>query len=124
MTAGIATNRKEKIKTIAHALAGFVIFLKGYNKWDNGHPFMGAFFVILGLLMVVAALRHHQISRWIKSFDVFMFATEAVVLGLVAYSYYQESKGGLPWAYGLSSGIYLILTVVFYRRGLIVKTNQ
>ena len=118
------TSKREKGKIMAHVLAGVVIILKGYAKWEDNHALVGGFFIILGLLLVSAVLWHHRVSRWIKNFDVFMFAIEALVLGLIAYNYYQEGKKGLPWAYGLSSLIYLILIVVFYRRNLTTKIDH
>ncbi|RRB11572.1 hypothetical protein [Larkinella knui] len=119
----MAMSKGEKGRIIAHVLAGVVIILKGVTKWEDHHAVLGSFFLLLGLLLVAASVWHHQLSRWIKNFDVLVFAIEALVLGLIAYLYYQEGKQGLPWVYGLTSVGYLILMVIFSRRGVVSKAR-
>lgn len=90
------TQRKEKTRQVAHALAGVVISIKGIDKWEQGHVGFGAFFVMLGVLLFLATLFHHRLSHRIKSFDAFVMGVEAVVLGLIAYLYFHDGKKALP----------------------------
>ena len=84
---------REKLARYAHLLTGFVIVMKGAGKIEHHQNGVGA----------VLIARHEAVLLWI----------EAVVMALVAYSYFSEGKKGLPAAYVLCSVIYIV--VGFYR---------
>ena len=108
--------RREKGRQIAHALAGVVSFIKGIDKWEQDHAGIGLFFLVIGVLLFVATLLHYRLAHRIKSFDSFVAGVEAVVMGLIAYSYFHDGKKALPFVYTAVSIAYVVLTIWFYRR--------
>jgi hypothetical protein len=103
-------------KQLAHALAGLIIIIKGVDKIDHHHGQAGGFLIGTGFLIMLLTLFHHQLAKYIKSFDSVVFLIEAIVLGIVSGLYFQNGKKPLPMAYCLVSIGYLIAAYRFYRR--------
>ena len=103
-------------KQLAHALAGLIIIIKGVDKTDHHHGQAGGFLIGTGFLIMLLTLFHHQLAKYIKSFDSVVFLIEAIVLGIVSGLYFQNGKKPLPMAYCLVSIGYLIAAYRFYRR--------
>jgi predicted Na+-dependent transporter len=109
---GEKTGVREKLARYAHALTGFVIVMKGVGKIEHHQNGVGAVLIAIGIGFALFSFFHEKIS-FIKRHEAVLLWIEAVVLALVAFSYFAEGKKALPSAYVLCCVIYII--VGFYR---------
>lgn len=103
---------REKIARFAHLLAGVVIVLKGVGKIEHHQNGVGITLIVIGIAFALIAFFHEKVP-FIKRHEAVLLWIEAVVMALVAFSYFSEGKKGLPAAYLLCSVIYVV--VGFYR---------
>lgn len=111
-------NAKERVNSLAHYLAGIVIILKGVDKAEHfkEHPFITAFFFIMGFFILFANYKHHYFENKFKDFRVMMFLCEGIVLSIVTWYYFSEGKKALPIAYLFATFLYFIMAIVTYRK--------
>lgn len=100
----------EKKKNIAHIVAGIVILVHSFEKYESGHG-SWLFFAIAGIVFISIALLHHTIERKAPWIDGIFFAIEGLLSLSIAYDYFHMGKKGLPLTY-LAAGI-TQLTVAF-----------
>ncbi len=93
----MANARKERIKTLPHFIAGFVILLHGFNALE-AHPTSALLFLFFGLLCLALAVLHHRIEhRWPYVPAAFHFI-EAAVACIVLAEHLHLGKKYLPYA--------------------------
>lgn len=108
---------REKRKILAHILAGFVILVHAYEKYDSGHGSY-IFFGLAGLVFISVALMHRLIEKKAPWIDGVFFVIEACLSFLVALDYFHMGKKALPYCY-LAAGIgQLVVAFVKSRKGI------
>ena len=66
---------KEKRKQFAHVLAGAIILLHAYEKYESGHA-SHIWFWIFGIIFLTIAVLHHRISTSAPWIDGVFFVIE------------------------------------------------
>jgi hypothetical protein len=109
------TNKKNKIfELIGHICVGLSIFIKGIDKIDHHHSFVGSILILAGLLVIVFSIKHKKIERYIGHIKYFILGIEGVVMALIGYSYYQDGSHLVHYAYYLTSVLFFIAIPVSY----------
>ena len=109
------SGRKEILKKIAHFIGGFVIFVKGYDKFAEHHSPVGVALMVLGVIFIVFALFHSKFP-WIEKHEAWLLWLESFALALVTYYYFSEGKFALPFVYALCTIAYFVVGITRYRR--------
>lgn len=90
--------KKEKIKKAAHILAGGLILLHSYEKYETGHKSY-IYFLIAGLIFLSVALFHHTLKSKYPWIDNCFYFIEATLSLIIAFDYFHLGKKALPFAY-------------------------
>ena len=114
---------KEKIKRFAHILAGAIILLHAYEKYESGHgPYL--FFAISGIVFLTVAIFHHKLEKKISGVDSLFFIIEGILSMVVAYDYFHMGKKVLPFMYLFAGSVQIIIAFIKYRKGTTTKAHQ
>lgn len=109
---------EEKKQRISHGIAGAVILIKAYGKFEHGDVLAGSIIALAGAFFVLYAALH----RWLHQFsfqrhlETGLFLAEAVVMAVIAANYFHHGKRALPWCYVAVTIAYLGLAVRQHRR--------
>ena len=107
---------KERVKRFAHLLAGFIILLHAYEKYESGHgPYL--FFFFSGLVFLTIAIFHHKLEKKFPGVDAVFFIIEGILSMIVAYDYFHMGKKALPFMYLFAGTIQVIVAFVKYKKG-------
>jgi len=107
----------EKKKKLAHVIAGFVILLHAFERYESGHASY-LFFAVAGIVFMSVALLHAVIERKAPWIDGVFFVIEAALSFLVAADYFHMGKKALPYCY-LAAGIaQLVVAFVKSKKGI------
>ena len=109
------TGVRAKLARYAHLLAGFVIIFKGIGKIEHHQNGVGATLIAVGIIFALFSVFHEKIP-FIKRHEAVLLWIEAVVMALVAISYFSEGKTGLPIAYSLCAIAYVVVGFFRYYR--------
>lgn len=104
---------KEKRRRIAHIVAGFIILVHAYEKYETGHGSY-LFFLIAGLVFLSIAIFHSLIEKKAPWIDGVFFAIEGVLSLIVAYEHFHLGKKALPWTY---VALAIFQFTIAFRRG-------
>lgn len=87
---------------VAHGVAGAVILLEASTKFTEALHVEGALLAFFGVAMLLFAALHTRIhtSAAARYADTLAFSIEALVQGVIAWSYAHHGKHLLPWAFG------------------------
>ena len=107
---------KEKRQKMIHILAGVIILVHSYEKYEM-HEHSYVFFLVAGLVFLTIALAHHRLAKIFPYVDGVFFVIEAVIYAVIAADYFHLGKKGLPWAYVLATIAYLIAAYIKGKRG-------
>lgn len=114
------SRRKEIFKKLAHLIGGFVIFVKGFDKFTEHDSLIGIFLMLLGVIFVAFAFFHHKLP-WFEKHEAWLLWLESLALGLITYFYFAEGKVALPFVYALCTIAYLVVGANRYRSEAIPK---
>lgn len=109
-------NKSEKKQKLAHILAGVLILVHAYEKFDKHEPAY-LFFVVAGVIFLSVALLHHKLIHHFHYIDGVFFLIEAALYGVIATEYFHEGKKGLPWCYVFCVVAYTVAAIVVARAG-------
>lgn len=111
-----SVQRKEKLKKISHILAGMIILLHAYEKYESEHSSY-IYFALAGVIFLSVALFHHQLKSKFPWIDNSFFVIEAVLSLIIAYDYFHMGKVGLPFMY-LFAGLLQLCAIYFFSKRL------
>lgn len=115
LIARISKNR-EKRKRIAHVIAGMVILIHAFERYETGHGSY-VFFLIAGLVFLGVAIMHPILERKFHWVDAVFFIIESCLSFIIAYEYFEAGKKALPFCY-LAVGIFqLVLAFIKSKKG-------
>lgn len=117
MTTANSHRSGEKKKKIAHIVAGMVILIHSFEKYDSGHG-SWLFFAIAGLVFISIALLHHTIEQKAPWIDGVFFVIEGILSLVIAYEYFHMGKKGLPLTYLAAGIIQLVVAFMLSRKGI------
>ncbi len=109
---------KQKRKRIAHILAGIVILIHAYEKYEGGHDTYIPF-AIAGLVFLSIALFHPLIERKAPWIDGVFFAIEGILSLIVAFDFFYLGKKALPIAYLLLGIFQFFISFRKSKKGLV-----
>ena len=90
-------NRKKR-KHLAHIVAGVVILIHSYDKYESGHgPY--DLFAVAGCIFLAVALFHPVIQKKLPWIDGVFFSIEGSLSLIVAYDAFCSGKKAVPTAY-------------------------
>jgi len=110
--------KNERLEKFSHYLAGALIILKGIDKAEhfNKHPVICILLFLIGGFIIFANFRHSYFEKHFKEFKSVLFFCEGVVLAMISYYYFDEGKKYIHFFYALAAVIYIIVSIVFYRK--------
>ncbi len=104
--------KKVFLERFAHFMAALTVFLKGLSMLDTPDKGAAAFLLMfLSLLFLALALFHGKIEQKIGPLKPVVFALEALVIGIIAFLYWEEGKTYLPYVYWAVFCAYAALAV-------------
>ena len=112
----------EKKKKIAHIVAGMVILVHSFEKYESGHG-SWLFFAVAGIVFISIAVLHHSIELKAPWIDGVFFAIEGILSMAIAYDYFHLGKKGLPLTY-LAAGIIQLAVAFMLSRKRIHQHKQ
>lgn len=86
------------MRKIAHVLAGFVILIHAFEKFEQNEPSY-PYLTIAGIVFMLVAIFHHHIGRRFPYVDSLFLVIEAAVYAMIALEYFYAGKKWLPWAW-------------------------
>ena len=115
LMAHLKRKNREKIRKFAHILAAVVILLHAFDKFEINDPSY-PFYTGAGLIFLLMAIFHEQISRRSSYLDSAFMIIEAAVYAMVANEYFHAGKQGLPWAYVMAAVAYIAAAFISSRK--------
>src|ERR1700722_460541 len=91
--------QKEKKNKFSHILAGLIIMVHGYDKFDENHAGSAIFFLIAGVIFLSIALFHHKLVHHFRSVDAIFWFIEAVLAAIISIDYFNDHKHYIQYAY-------------------------
>lgn len=102
----VHANNKGKKARIAHIIAGLVILIHAYERFDAGHgPYW--LFALAGFVFIFLAIFHHSLAHKFPWIDGVFFLIEGALSLVIAYEYFHVGKKALPIVYA-ATGIFQI----------------
>ena len=114
---------KEKKEKFAHILAGIVILVHAYEKYDK-HEGSYTAFIIAGVIFLGVALLHHRLVKSFPYIDGGFFVIESILYAIIAADYFSVGKKGLPWCYVIVTIIYLFIAFKKGKQGAAKYKNK
>jgi hypothetical protein len=115
--------RRRKLKKYAHIVAGFVILIHAYEKYESGHgPYL--IFTIAGLIFLSVAFFHRIIEKKAPWIDGFFFFIEGILSVFVAIDFFHMGKKALPYTYIFLSLIQFFMAFRKSRKGIEAHKNS
>jgi hypothetical protein len=108
--------RSETKEKIGHIIAGAIILIHAYEKFEK-HEASYTFFFIAGLIFLSVAVFHHRLAKRFLYVDGVFFIIEGILNGIVALDYFHEGKKALPWCYVFAAVMYCVVAVIKARKG-------
>ena len=109
--------KSKKLRKFGHLMAAFIIFLKGYDKMDQGDSGFWVFYS-LGFIFLIIVLFHDFLAKRIKWIDAILYGLEAIIISYIAYGYFSKGKIALPMLYVVAALLYIVAAVVMSRRNI------
>src|ERR1700712_612959 len=106
----------EKKEKLAHILAGLLILVHAYEKFELQEDSY-IIFLIAGIVFLSIALLHHKLVRRFPYADGVFFVIEAILYAVIAADYFHQGKKGLPWCYAFASLAYIVTAIVKGKKG-------
>lgn len=106
----------EKKEMLAHIIAGVIILVHAYEKFDLQESSY-IFFLIAGIIFLCVAVFHHRLAHRFFYIDGIFFLIEASLYAIIAADYFHEGKKALPWCYVLVTIGYCFVAVIKAKKG-------
>jgi hypothetical protein len=115
--------KRQKLKKYAHIVAGFVILIHAYEKYESGHgSYM--FFTIAGLVFLSIALAHRVIEKKAPWIDGVFLCIEGILSIIVAIDFFHMGKKALPFAYIFVSLVQFFAAFRKSKKGIVTHRNS
>lgn len=112
--ATVQSNNKEKKARIAHIVAGLVILIHAFERFDAGHgPYW--LFALAGIVFILLAIFHHSIVHRFPWIDGVFFLIEGILSLVIAYEYFHAGKKALPIVYA-ATGVFQVFLAFWKMR--------
>lgn len=105
-------DKKQNIKKAGHLIAGFVILLHAYHRFEEDHSNY-ILFLVFGLLFLSVAIFHHSLQKRFPWVDTVFFTIEGILSFVIAYENFALDKNGLGTMYIIAGlfqffGLYML----------------
>lgn len=114
---------KQKRKRYAHIAAGVLILAHGWERYDSGHHNYFSFF-IAGLVFLTIALLHPILEKKAPWIDGVFFVIEGVLSIVAAIDYLHAGKKALPIVYLLLSAFQFFMAFQKSKKGIAHHKKQ
>lgn len=116
MTEGQST-RVQRLESMAHYLAAFVIIMKGLDKIEApGKLGYGIVLLIIGVLIVLGTIFHHKAEKILHHFKAYVFVFEFIVMSIVGYLYMKEGKQYIQYVCFATAIMFVVATFIYIRK--------
>ena len=112
MSSSISSETRKKI---AHAIAGIVILIHGYEKWEH-HSNLWWVFLFFGVLALALVANHKKLHHHFPSIDAVFFLIEGTLMFITAYYYFSHGKKYFPYGYIIAGILYVAMTFYKHRK--------
>lgn len=107
---------KDKKEKLAHILAGVIILVHAYEKFELGESSYIAF-LFAGIIFLAVALLHHRLAKRFPYIDGVFFIIESIVYAIIAADYFHLGKKALPWCYVFVAVAYVFVAYKKAKQG-------
>lgn len=104
-------DNKQFKKAIHHLIIGFLLMLKGSDKFVH-HQFIGGLMLLMGAIIIIYFLFDVIAERKSTALKRFVHLFEAIALFFTAYVYFTEGKTYLPYLTWMASLVFLVWFLV------------
>lgn len=116
----IKRKRTEAQQRFAHAMAGVLLLVHAFEKFEQHHVKAGTAFVLFGMAFVLYAWFHprlhgHPIAPHLETG---VFLIEGTAITITAAVYFHAGKKGLPACYMIAAVMYFVQAILQHRRNL------
>jgi hypothetical protein len=122
MTSSRDLHKIDKRKRFAHILAGMIILLHAYERFDTGHRSY-IFFLLFGLVFLCVAFFHPILEKKFSRVDSTFFFIEGILSLIIMYEYIHAGKKGLPFTYGAAGLVQLAVAVFKSKKKIAGKSS-
>ena len=115
--------KRGRLKKHAHVVAGFVILIHAYEKYESGH---GSYikFAIAGLVFLSVAIFHPVIEKRAPWIDGVFFLIEGILSVIVAIDFFHMGKKALPYTYLFLSLIQFFMAFRKSKKGIVAHHQK
>ncbi len=100
------------LSSIHHLFVAIILLLKGFDKIQHHHSFIGWTILLLGLVILGYFIFIKLAKKPHSLLELFIHLFESIALFLTSYVYFQEGKTFLPYVTLLAACGFLIATVL------------
>ncbi len=113
----LLVKNKDKRKRIVHIVAGLVILIHAYEKYESGHDSY-KLFALAGIVFLTVAILHPVIEKKAPWIDGVFFIIEGILSIIVAFDFFHMGKKALPVTYLLLSIFQFFMAFRKSRKGI------
>jgi hypothetical protein len=114
-------SNKERMQKIAHFLAGFIILINAYDRFDTGNPIY-LIYLFAGIFFIAVAVFLPFIIKKLPWANVVFFIIESSLSFVIAYEYFMAGKIALPYVYIAVGTVQLVLPLLKSRKQKVSKS--
>lgn len=108
---------REKRARFAHIIAGIVILIHSYEKFDSGHDSY-ILFGIAGSVFISIAYFHSKLEKKFPRVDGVFFIIEGILSFVISYEFFHAGKKSLPVVYLVLGIFQIILAFIKSKKGI------
>jgi len=109
------TERKERMKRVAHLFSGLLILVHGLDRFDGGR-FLWPVFVGAGTVIILLAAFHGSLATKWPGIDAVFFLIEALLSITIMVEFMDMGKRGLPYMYLLAGIAQVYAACITWRK--------
>ena len=106
---------KEKLQQLAHLIAGVLLIVQGFARFEQGDFLTAGGYLCIALLFVLFAGMHKKIVKRLTQGDVAIFLLEAILIFSVAYHYNETGHSFLFYVFAVVAAFYFVLASFSFR---------
>lgn len=100
------------LSSIHHLFVAIILLLKGFDKIQHHHSFIGWTILLFGLVILVYFIFIKLAKKPHSLLKLFIHLFESIALFLTSYVYFQEGKTFLPYVTLIAAIGFLIATLL------------
>lgn len=117
MSIGQSFKNRDRRKRFAHIIAGVVILIHSFEKFDSGHDTY-IFFGIAGIVFLLVAYFHPRLEIKFPWVDGIFFIIEGILSLIISYEFFHAGKKALPVVYAVLAIFQIFMAFKKSKKGI------